>query len=126
MIALGHVMRALGEPQLAINAYTDALQIQQGMRYVEIISDALEGLAGIAAARRDPARAAQLFGAAQAHRETHATQRLQHLDAVYARDLALARSQLTRAQWEAAWKRGYSMSIDQVAAYALLEHSDAG
>jgi predicted ATPase/DNA-binding SARP family transcriptional activator len=126
LIALGHVMRALGEPEHALNAYTDALQIQQGMHYVEIISDALEGLAGIAAARRDPARAVQLFGSAQAHRETHATQRPQHLDAMYARDLELARSQLTCAQWEAVWQRGYSMPLDQAARYALQEHAEAG
>jgi predicted ATPase/DNA-binding SARP family transcriptional activator len=126
LIALGHVMRALDEPQRAINAYADALQIQQGMLYVEFISDALEGLAGIAAARHDPTRAAQLFGAAQAHRETHATQRLRHLDAVYTRELALARSQLTCAQWEAAWQRGYDMPLGQAVGYALLEHGDAG
>jgi predicted ATPase/DNA-binding SARP family transcriptional activator len=126
MIALGHVMRALGEPGRAINAYTDALQIQQGMHYVEITADALEGLAGIAATRRNPARAAQLFGAAQAHRETHVTQRPRHLDGVYARDLALAQGQLTRTQWEAAWQRGYSMPLDQAAAYALPGHADAG
>ena len=40
--------------------------------------------------------------------------------------LALARSQLTCAQWEAAWQRGYSMPLDQAAGYALLEHGDAG
>jgi tetratricopeptide (TPR) repeat protein len=125
LIALGHVMRALGHVRRAIGAYSDALQIQQGMHYVEITSDALEGLAGIAAAHRDAARAAQLFGAAQAHRERHATQRPQHLDAVYARDLALARGQLTCARWEAAWQQGYSMPLDQAAAYALLEHGDA-
>jgi predicted ATPase/DNA-binding SARP family transcriptional activator len=126
MIALGHVLRALGAPRRALDAYSHALQIQQGMHYVEIISDALEGLAGIAAAHSDPARAAQLFGAAQAHRETHATQRPRHLDAVYTSDLALARNQLTHAQWEAAWRRGYSMPIDQATAYALLEHGDTG
>ena len=95
------------------------------MHYVEITADALEGLAGIAAVCREPARAARLFGAAQAHRETHATRRPRHLDAVYARDLALARSQLTCAQWEAAWQGGYSMPIDEAAAYALLEHGGA-
>ena len=126
MIALGHVMRESEELGRAVEAYTDALQVQQRMHYVEVTSDALEGLAGIAAARGDPTRAAQLFGAAQAHNEAHATQRWRHLDAIYAHDLALARSQLTRTQWEAAWQRGYTMSLDQAAAYALLERTHAG
>ncbi len=89
-------MRALGEPRRAIDAYTDALQIHQGMHYVEIVADALEGLAGIAAACRDPARAAQLFGAAT-HIEATCPCACSICDAVYACDLALARGQLTCA-----------------------------
>ncbi len=120
MIALGHVIRKLGEPWRAMSLYTTALQIQQRRHYLEVTSDALEGLAGISAAQGDATRAALLFGAAQAHREALATQRWSHLDTLYARDLALARSQLDPEQWDAAWEQGYAVSLDQAVAYALM------
>lgn len=115
-IALGHVMRRQGDEGRAIGYYHDALRIQQRMQYIQVTSDALEGLAGIAADRGDPERAALLFGVIQAH----ALQHWEDLDTIYERDAARARSQLKQEQWEAAWNQGYAMSLDQVVTYVLF------
>ena len=101
--------------------YRDALHIQQHMHYVFHISNALDGLAGIAAEEGDPVRAARLFGAAQPHCEAVAAPRWRHLDPIYDRDVALARSLLGPEGWQAAWAAGCAMPIDQAVTYALVE-----
>lgn len=121
LIALGHTMRLLDDHERARGFYRDALHIQQQMQYVQQINEGLDGLAGIAAAEGDPARAARLFGAAQAHCEAMAAPRWSHLDPIYDRDIALARSLLGPDEWHAAWTAGYAMPLDQAIAYALTE-----
>jgi tetratricopeptide (TPR) repeat protein len=118
-IALGHVMRGLNDLERAESMYHDALRLQQRMHYVQLTSHVLEGLAGIAAVRGNPARAIRLFSAAQAHRENYALPRWTHLDEICARDMALARSQIAPAQIEVAWQEGVALTLDQAVAYAL-------
>jgi hypothetical protein len=93
------------------------------MHYIQSISDGLEGLAGMAAAEGDAARAARLFGAAQAHREAVATPRWPVMDAIYDRDVALARRLLDAEAWDAAWAAGNTMPVDQAVTYALAEQA---
>lgn len=119
--ALGHTMRLIGDHERARGYYRDALHIHQQLHYVSRIGDALDGLAGIATAEHNPEWAARLFGAAQAHREAIAAPRWPHMDAIYDRDLALARSMLDPEAWRTAWAAGYTMTLDQAVAYALTE-----
>jgi non-specific serine/threonine protein kinase len=123
LIALGHTMRLLDEPERARGCYQEALRIQQQMHYIQSISDGLEGLAGMAAAEGNAARAARLFGAAQAHREAVATPRWPVMDAIYDRDVALARRLLDTEGWDAAWAAGNTMPVDQAVTYALAEQA---
>jgi hypothetical protein len=46
--------------------------------------------------------------------------RWSHQQSWYDRDATLARSQLDTEQWNAAWEQGYTMTLDQAVAYALL------
>ena len=126
LLALGHTLRLMDDHERARACYRDALHIQQHTHYVSNISDGLEALAGIAAAAGDPERAAQLFGAAQAHREAIAMPRWPTMAALYNRDVALARSLLDGDGWHATWAAGYAMPLDQAVAYALAESTADG
>ncbi len=119
LIALGHLMRELNDSISAIHYYREALHLQQRMRYTQVVLDVIGALAGIAAGDGHVAWAAVLFGASQAISEVFGFTRWPHLDERYARDLALARSQLDPEQWEAAWERGRAMSLVETVAFAL-------
>ena len=121
LVALGRTMRLRDDPERACGFFREALHIHQQMHYIPTIADGLEGLAGIAAEAGDPVRAARLFAVAHAHREANAAPRWRDMDAIYARDLALARSLLNAEEWHAAWTDGRTMPLDQAVIYALGE-----
>jgi non-specific serine/threonine protein kinase len=83
----------------------------------------LLGLAGVAALRGEPARAARLWGAAEALREVLrqplAPYDQSNYDYEGYRDAA--RSQLDESDWKAAWLEGRTMTLEQIVAYALGE-----
>jgi non-specific serine/threonine protein kinase len=86
---------------------------------------ALEEWAGVAAAGGQPARAARLFGAAQALLDAAGLARQPYLRAVYARDLAATRAALAPAAFGTAWSEGRAMSLEQAVAYALEDAQDS-
>jgi len=89
----------------------------------------LEVCAGLAAARgagrADAAgagrRAARLFGAVEAERETLVAPTLPIYQAHYQRGVAAARALLDDATFAAAWAVGRAMNLEQAIAYALSE-----
>jgi predicted ATPase len=119
LLAQGHVLRALNQPEQARRCYRDALHLQRPLHYSQYVADGLEGLAGIAAHASRPEHAARLFGAAHAHRIATAMPRWRHQETGYSRDLALARCQLNAEIWGAAWSAGCAMTLEQAVAYAL-------
>jgi non-specific serine/threonine protein kinase len=120
LVALGHTMRLLDNPERARGCYREALQIHQQIHYyVPFVEDCLEGLAGMAAEEGDPARAARLFGAAQAYRTAATAPRWSHLGGQYEQDMALARSLLLAEAWDEVWAEGSRMSLEQAVAYTL-------
>jgi predicted ATPase/DNA-binding CsgD family transcriptional regulator len=77
--------------------------------------------AALAGVRNEPARAARLWGAAEALREAIGLS-MGHQDRVdydYEGRVAAARSQLDDAAWEEAWTGGRAMSPEQAVEYAL-------
>ena len=101
--------------------------VWQGLESVRELGDmpgtcfALLVAAALAGVRGDPARAARLWGAAEALRETIGLS-LGHQDRVdydYGGRVAAARAQLEEPTWEAAWNEGRSMSAEQAIDYAL-------
>jgi tetratricopeptide (TPR) repeat protein len=123
LIALGHTMRLQDDHERARELYREALHFHQQMHYIQFISDGLDGLAAIAAGDGDAVRAARLFGAAQAHRTAVAAPRWRDLDAIYDRDVTLARRLLDAEAWDAAWAAGNTMPVDQAVIYALAGRS---
>jgi predicted ATPase/class 3 adenylate cyclase len=85
----------------------------------------MEGFAGLAGARRQGARAARLWGAAEALRESIGAPPTPEARRYYERSMAAARAQLGEAAWEAAFAEGMAMSPEEAAEYALGEGDHA-
>ena len=90
------------------------------------IAECLEGLAGIAAAQaQDPEgarRAARLFGAAEALRETAGASRSPFL-LTHSERAATRVAIMLGEEAPAAWAEGRAMSLEQATAYALKNHT---
>ncbi len=83
-------------------------------------------LAGLAASRKQPVRAARLWGAAEGMEEAYDV----HLSPMalslinYEGRLSMARSQLDEEAWSAAWAQGKAMPLERVVGYALSEEEE--
>ena len=86
----------------------------------------LEELAALAASEGKVARAARLWGAAEALLEKiEAAAYIYAPDrSIYRSQVSAARAQLDEAAWQAAWARGRSMTPERAIAYALLEEEE--
>jgi DNA-binding NarL/FixJ family response regulator len=118
---LGVAARLQGDPAGAQMLFREALQVarEKGARLE--ISECLEGLAGVACDQRRPRRAAQLFGAAEGLRKEIGADPPPGILADHVRDVAATRAQLEETVFEAAWDTGRSLTLEQIAAYALAE-----
>jgi predicted ATPase/class 3 adenylate cyclase len=87
-----------------------------------------EGLAKLSAMRSRPVRAAKLWGAAEALREQMGVSpsKFDRANSDYERDLALVRSALDKATFEAAWAEGRAMSFEQAVGYLLGKPTTSG
>ena len=81
----------------------------------------LEGLACTAGAKGEAQKAARLFGAAEALRETMGVGPWAALRTLEERYLVGARSRLEEGAWRRAWGEGYAMSMEMAIEYALSE-----
>ncbi len=79
----------------------------------------MESLAAVAMVRREPARAARLFGAAAALREAVGLPREPIDQRPYERHVAEVRTALSEAQFTAAWAEGRTMTLEDAVAEAL-------
>jgi hypothetical protein len=76
-------------------------------------------MAGVDRGRRQPERAARLFGAAEALHEAIGKPLPPFLRADYDRDVAAVHAQLDDATFDAAWAAGQALSLEQAIAEAL-------
>jgi non-specific serine/threonine protein kinase len=122
---LGDLARDGGDHQQAVSAYRESLGIARGHGNRRFLAETLESIAGVAAARGDPERAARLYGAAAALRR--------QIDApvegwerpVYERGVELARAGLSAEAFEAAWSAGSALPFADIIAEALAEQSES-
>ena len=77
------------------------------------------GLAGAARLRADYGKAARLFGAVEALRETHGTREHERWRAVFDAEANEVHAVLGDTAFETAWAEGRAMTLDQAVAYAL-------
>jgi predicted ATPase/tetratricopeptide (TPR) repeat protein/DNA-binding XRE family transcriptional regulator len=117
--ALGETALAQGEPTLAITYFGKSLKLsrEQGARLYT--AWCLAGLAGVAALDEDPERAAQLWSAAEALRQSIGGRAAPASHAMHERLMAAAREQMGQPAFDAAWAEGQAMTTEQAIELAL-------
>jgi predicted ATPase/DNA-binding SARP family transcriptional activator len=119
LVNLGLAARGRGERERAEAYFREALTASQELGSDPSTINALEGMAGLAGTLGEPARAARLWGAAEATREVIGVALPACDRALHEPHLAAARSLLGEAAWNEALAEGRAMSLDQAAEYAL-------
>ncbi|HSH83355.1 MAG TPA: adenylate/guanylate cyclase domain-containing protein [Herpetosiphonaceae bacterium] len=125
--SLGIVLLERGDHQRPCALLEEALHLAQQHRDKPQVMWALEGLAwlatpmGAAQGRRvvGAERAARLFAAADAVRDSSGLQIAPTERSVQERHLAIAQAQLDEAAWQTASTEGRAMTLEQAIAYAL-------
>jgi len=113
------------EHDLAERSLEEALALDRELGNWAYGAYCLEGFAGLAGARGQGARAARLWGAAEALRTTIGAGVPPEPRPYYGRSMAVARALLGEAAWEAAFAQGTAMSAEEAADYALGEGDHA-
>jgi DNA-binding CsgD family transcriptional regulator/tetratricopeptide (TPR) repeat protein len=121
---LGWAALLQGDHKRARRYYEEGLVVCKQLGDKMIASDILVGLACISGAAGGAERAATLFGAAEALRETIGAVAYQYSpeeEAWLEPYLEAARSSLEETLWEAAWTEGQGMTLEKAIEYALSE-----
>jgi non-specific serine/threonine protein kinase len=103
----------------AKSLFAEGLRISQELQDRLSIANCLVGLAGVLAILGQGQRAAQLFGAAEALRDTLGAQIQPGDRPDYEANLAFIRSELDESTFEAAWNQGRAMPLERLVASAL-------
>ncbi len=119
IMGIGAVGR--GDAGRAARVFEETLRLLRQLKDKIGTFYSLIGAAGVAVLRDRPARAARLFGAADALRKAigHPIQPLKQLNYDYEDFLATTRGALGEAAFEAAFSEGQAMSPEQAIEYAL-------
>jgi len=113
---LASVVASQGDLAKAQALYEESLAIKRGAFDKELIATALEGLASVAAAQGKSAWSAQLWGVAEALRESLGAPIPLVMRATTERSVAAARAQLGKKTFIAAWEEGRAMTVEQALA----------
>jgi DNA-binding CsgD family transcriptional regulator/tetratricopeptide (TPR) repeat protein len=116
---LGLALLGLGEHEQAATPLENALVMSQDMGRKPQVLETLEGMASLAVALGKDARAARLWGAAEAARGVTGIALSPGERGLHEPYLATARSRLGEADWEEALAEGRAKSLEEAAAYAL-------
>jgi len=122
--SLGETALAQGDAALATTHFAEALALRRDLGYRSVMARAdmawcLAGLAGAAVVNEEPERAAWLWGAAEALRQSIGARPAPAARATHERLMAAAREQLGEAAFNAALAQGQKMTLEQAVAYAL-------
>ena len=122
--SVGEVRLADGDVEGAESAFREGLAIalESGVRFG--IVDFLEGIAVVTLATGHPARAARLFGGAEAQRNDTGVPLDPHLQGEYDRTMASLREALGEEAFIAEWEAGQAFSLDEAVAEALSVTAD--
>jgi tetratricopeptide (TPR) repeat protein len=123
LLALGYTLFEQGDIRGAEARLCEALALSRETPLLTFITIGVDGLAMVAAAKGLPLRAARLWGAAEALREATDERRWQVFQRAYDRTLAHASTQVSAAEWAAAWAAGRTLTGMQAVAGALEDTS---
>ncbi|HZE48305.1 MAG TPA: tetratricopeptide repeat protein [Jatrophihabitantaceae bacterium] len=116
---LGNALLREGDVDRASSVLADTLAMADRLGSTSNVALALLGLAGVAAVRDAPERAARLFGAADTVIDALGA-KLWPADRLdYEHHLSIAQQQLGDAEFEAARREGRALRLNQAVAYAL-------
>jgi predicted ATPase len=116
---LGHLAIIRGDLELATALFEESLILHRESLNEAGIIESLAGFAGVAAAQRQPERAARLFGASDALHVAISAPTWPAERMAYERNLAIARAQMDEGAWSAAWEEGRGMSMEEATDYAV-------
>ena len=120
---LGEIAHREGDFARATTLLTQALSQLWQLRDQFSVAFVLESLASLAYSQGNPERSARLFGAAEALREVIGTplQAFDRLD--YEQNVGSVRKNLDEMTFTRTWAEGRVLTLEQVVAYALENHS---
>ncbi|HXQ36799.1 MAG TPA: hypothetical protein VN843_22495, partial [Anaerolineales bacterium] len=107
----------------ALKFHLESLRIKVEVMDRLGIAYSLEGLAQVAAAEEEPERAATLWGAANHLRETMNIPLDPSREKLYTSLIPRTREQIGEIAFEASWKKGKTMKIEEAIDFALHVHS---
>jgi non-specific serine/threonine protein kinase len=127
LLHVGFVTLKQGEYERTSSVLREGLRLSGKLDHKTFIQYSLAGLAGVAASRGWPDRAARLWGAEESMSEAFGGRIVREGRATidYEGRLAAARSQLDASAWAAAWEEGRTMSLEQAVEYALAEENSS-
>jgi predicted ATPase/DNA-binding CsgD family transcriptional regulator/class 3 adenylate cyclase len=123
--ALGTVALRRGHPEDAAAHYRKSLALSREVNEGWVTQECLLGLAGVACAQGYCRRAAQLFGAAEALRDTLGLRRLVADERDREQRVAAARAALGDEAFLAAWAEGRAMTLEQATEIAITPTESA-
>lgn len=116
---LGSAKLLQGEERTAEHLLKESLTLSHSLAFEHGIANALEGLAQLAAHLNDAPRAARLWGAAEALRDTLGTPLTPDQEPEYEQEIATVRTWLGEADFEVIWREGREMPLEAVVSFAL-------
>lgn len=123
---LGGVLHRLGNNDLAAEQFKESLRICRELGEHRVLIRCLEALAMVAVGQQRRSRAARLWGAAAALRET-AGMPVPAIDLPrYEREVQQAKVEADDREWEMAWKQGALMGPEKAVTYALSPAEHVG
>ena len=121
---LGETALAQSEAIAAATHFTEALLLAQDLGERAATAWCLAGLAGVAALNEEPERAAWLWGAAEALRQSIGVREAPASHATHQRLRAMAQEQIGQAAYAAQWAAGSVASPSDAIERALLFEQD--
>jgi tetratricopeptide (TPR) repeat protein len=119
LFSLGEMARAEKDLRGAMSLLAEGLRVAHEAVETQLVSEGLERMGGLAAAESHFRRAARLFGAAEALRESMHKPMPPVRVPEYERAVAAVRSGLEPGGFEESWADGRSMTPDEIFEYAL-------
>src|SRR5215218_7435867 len=110
---LGQVLRAKGDDARAVPLLLDSLRVKRNITQQWHIANALEALAGIAAAHGQATLGATLFGAIEIFREQASAPLEPALQPEHERAVAQLHAELGEPAFAEAWAAGRAMPVEQ-------------
>jgi tetratricopeptide (TPR) repeat protein len=115
---LAYALLGLGEIELAGQKFRDTIEVVRRVLGPVYTVMTLDGLAAVAAARREFGRAACLFGAAREIRVRGGFHAYEFEQGLAEKTERAGRDALGDEQWELEWAQGAKMTLDEAVTYA--------